>query len=253
MRSLDKINEYAASVCQQIRWKKARVRVSDEITNHIVDGRDSYITQGLDEQAATDKAIADTGDSMTIGTQLDRIHRPKPQWAMFAWVAGFLLLGLSFSLFLFDDANIPRRLLWTAVGIAVMMGAYFMYFTILGKYPRRICLGVGLLMAVMYGMRLSIPPVVNMGHYSQVIILVLPVVLAPIIYVSRNKRYWGLAGSLLAYGLLSLVTLSAPALSGFIHFTIIGACLLIIAVIKNWFGVNRVIGTLSVIIPHIVL
>ncbi|MCL2425259.1 MAG: hypothetical protein FWD05_02865 [Oscillospiraceae bacterium] len=41
MHSLDRINEYVNTLCQQIRWKKAHLRVSDEMTNHIIDGRDA--------------------------------------------------------------------------------------------------------------------------------------------------------------------------------------------------------------------
>ena len=78
----DKIKEYAVLVSQQIRWKKARNRVLEEITDHIVDGRDYYIAQGIDEQLATDKAIVDTGDYMIIGSELNRVHRPKPQWVI---------------------------------------------------------------------------------------------------------------------------------------------------------------------------
>jgi len=83
--------------------------------------------------------------------------------------------------------------------------------------------------------------------------LLLPIVFAPIIYISRNKRYWGLMGCLVTYGLLSLVVLSTPMLSGFVHFAIIGMALLIIAVIKNWFGVNRAIGILLTLAPCIIL
>ena len=95
MLSLDRINEYVNVVCHQIRWKKAHFRISEEMQNHIIDGRDSYMAQGLDESTATEKALADTGDATEIGTQLDRIHRPKPQWGMFVATAILLILGLS--------------------------------------------------------------------------------------------------------------------------------------------------------------
>ena len=110
MRSLNKINEYVNTVCQNIRWKKARFRISEEITNHLIDGRDSYIEQGLDEDSATDKSISDTGNAAIVGTQLDRVHRPKPQWSMFAWIAGFLLFGILVSVLVFESIDISGRL-----------------------------------------------------------------------------------------------------------------------------------------------
>ena len=145
MRSLNKIDEYANLVCQNIRWKKARSHVSEEIKNHLIDGRDSYMEQGFDEDAATDKSISESGDAVIVGNLLDRVHRPKPQWYMFAWVAGFLLFGLLISFTVFDNTDISTRLLWTAIGVVVMFGAYFADFTLLGKHPWKVFLCIPLL------------------------------------------------------------------------------------------------------------
>ncbi len=146
MTSLERIQAYVNTVCQQIRWKKAHNRVSEELLNHIEDGRDSYITQGLDENTATEKAIAETGDAADIGTQLDRIHRPKPQWGMLAATVVLLLLGLLVRLFVFRDADevgfISTRLLFTGIGIVGMIAAYFADFTFIGKYPKTIYFGI---------------------------------------------------------------------------------------------------------------
>ena len=195
-----------------------------------------------------------------INEHADSVRQQKPQWAMFAWVAGFVLTGFFISLFIFDDGNVTnilmtRRLPLTAIGVIIMMAAYFTDFTILGKYPRSICFGVGLLLAVIYGLAgfgTSIS-ILDMQFQLQVFALLLPVVFAPIIYISRNKRYLGLFGCLLTYGLLCLVTLSANQISGFVHFAIIGMSLLIIAVMKNWFGVNKGIGVALTLVPHIIL
>ena len=47
------------------------------MTNHIIDGRDFYLSQGLGEITATEYAIADTGNAAEIGAQLNRIHQSK--------------------------------------------------------------------------------------------------------------------------------------------------------------------------------
>ncbi|MCL2216580.1 MAG: FtsW/RodA/SpoVE family cell cycle protein [Defluviitaleaceae bacterium] len=264
MRSLDRINDYVNLVCRQIRWKKAHNRISEEMLNHITDGRDSYIARGLDEQAATEKAIADTGDAMIVGTEFDRVHRPKPQWSMFAWVAGFLLLGIFISVLVFDGTDISRRLLWTAIGAAVMLGAYFADFTLLGKYPKRVFFGAALTVWAVFffypwfdigPITVHLPRLFESQplHTTQVLALILPIAFVPVIYIAKNKKYWGLISSLLAYGLLCLIAFSAPALSGFVHFAIIGMVLLIIAVLKNWFGVNRAIGILLVFVPYVII
>ncbi|WP_242833572.1 permease prefix domain 1-containing protein [Desulfosporosinus youngiae] len=71
-----KITEYLEVVCRQIRWKKAQSSVLEEIENHIIDQKNAFISDGLNEEEATDKAIAEMGDPIVVGEQLDRVHRP---------------------------------------------------------------------------------------------------------------------------------------------------------------------------------
>jgi len=262
MRSLDMIGDYVKTVCRQIRWKKAHTRISDEMENHIKDGRDSYIAQGLDEQAATEKAIVDTGDAMIIGTQFDSIHRPKPQWSMFVWIAGFLLLGILISVLVFDGMGIYRRLFWTAAGMLVMIAAYFADFTLLGKYPKGIFVGIALSVWAMFFLLPSfhIGGVLTEHIFSvsffptiQVMALLFPVALVPIIFAAKGKGYRGLIICVLAYGLLCFIAFAAPALAGLIHFAIVGMALLIIAIMKNWFGVNRVVGVAIAFVPYAII
>ena len=100
MQPFEKIQEYSKSVCDQIRWKKAHSVISEEIENHLVDQRDAYIADGLDEINATNNAIVQMGDPITIGTQLDRTHRPKPQWGMILLTAAILFIGLFIRMFI---------------------------------------------------------------------------------------------------------------------------------------------------------
>lgn len=82
MPPLDRIDEYVGAVCRQIRNKDAHSRVSEELRSHIADMRDDYISRGFNEQEALEKAIAQTGEAMTVGEQFDKIHLPEPKWGM---------------------------------------------------------------------------------------------------------------------------------------------------------------------------
>ncbi|MHB8126137.1 MAG: permease prefix domain 1-containing protein [Desulfitobacteriaceae bacterium] len=77
MQQPSKITEYLEAVRQQIRWKKVQSPVLEEIKNHITDQKDAFINDGLNEELATDKAIAEMGDPIVVGEQLDRAHRPR--------------------------------------------------------------------------------------------------------------------------------------------------------------------------------
>ena len=43
MQQINKIKQYTHSVCEQIRWKKAHSVISEEIENHIIDQRDTFM------------------------------------------------------------------------------------------------------------------------------------------------------------------------------------------------------------------
>lgn len=254
MHSFDKIDQYVKTVCQQIRWKKAHSQIAIEIQNHIIDGRNSYLKQGLDENSATEKAIADTGDAITIGVQLDRIHRPKPQSTMFFATGILLILGLIIRLFAFSGeeplGSIYDRLLCTGVGIIGMVIAYFSDFTIIDKYPKRIY-GCVITISVV---ALLLSPVLNgRQYYAQYVILLFPLAFSAFNYSMRNKGYWGMVFCGLAFALSGFIALCAQSLSGFIHFAIIGVVLLGIAIHKNWFGTKKGYGILLTLAPLAVI
>ena len=254
MLSLDKIGEYVNNVCQQIRWTKAHQRVSEELTNHVIDGRDFYIGQGVDEKKATEKAISDTGDATIIGTQLDRIHRPKPQWSMFIATAVLLMLGYIVWLFIFslDDTRglLPTRLLCTGIGVVGMIVAYLADFTILGKYPKTIYFGV---ISISVLLLLFSPQLNGMAYYAQYIILLFPLAFSAIVFVTRNKGYLGIFLCGLAFVLPGFIALCVPSVSGFMQFAIIGATLLGIAIYRKWFGSNRRKSFMLMLAPVIFL
>lgn len=132
-----KISEYVKIVCEQIRWKKAHSIISDEIENHIVDQRNEFISQGLDEELATDKAILEMGDPIIVGSELDSTYRPKIEWSVIAITGIMLLLGIGIRYFVTPDYQMQYKLIdsivSTIIGMIFMAFAYFLDFSIIGK------------------------------------------------------------------------------------------------------------------------
>jgi hypothetical protein len=81
MQQNHKIIAYVSEVGKGIRWEKARFDVMNELCEHITDHKDMYIEQGMDENTATDKAIAQMGTAAELGKELNRANRPTPKWA----------------------------------------------------------------------------------------------------------------------------------------------------------------------------
>ena len=80
----DRIEAFIEAVAAEIRWKKARPVLTEEIRTHLLDQRDAYAAQGMAEDAAQAEAVRQMGDPVALGTDLDRIHRPRPQWGLLA-------------------------------------------------------------------------------------------------------------------------------------------------------------------------
>lgn len=253
MRNKDKISEYTARVCEQIRWKKARLLVSDELTNHISDCRDTYIAQGLDSEEAVDKAIEDTGDAELIGSQLDRIHRPKPQWGMLGATTALILFGLLVRLFVYNGNGaglLSNRLIFTGIGLAGMLVFYFADFTFLGMYSK----GVLIFVAVLSILTIWFSPMVNGRHYhAQYVILLFPLVFAVVIYTARNQGVFGIVKCLLLFVSFGIFAFTARYISGFMHFAFAGFALLAAAILKNWFGTKKSVGLILAFSPVAIL
>lgn len=116
MQQPRRITEYLEAVRQQIRWKKAQSPILEEINNHIIDQRNTFVSDGLNEEEATNKAIAEMGDPIVVGEQLDRAHRPR--------LIG-LGLGILLVLVILGTADMGYNLLRIiGVGNQIVFGIY---------------------------------------------------------------------------------------------------------------------------------
>lgn len=251
MESFNRIKKYSQTVCEQIRWKKAHDSIIEEIENHILEQRNAYIAQGMSEDQATEEAISQMGDPVTVGAQLDCTHRPKPQWGMISLTAILLFMGFLINTYLLNGtyADNPAKLVSSmCIGIGLMLIAYFIDFTFIGKYPRLFYLAV----VVVGAIAVILSPKRNgAAYYAKYYALLFPVAFAAIIYWARNKGYIGIILCGIAFMFPAIITLIVPTFSGFVLLTIIGLVLLSIAISKDWFNVNKSFGYLLVFLPTI--
>ena len=87
------IREYLDTVQEQIRWKRARPVVARELEQHLNDQRGAFLEEGNTPETAERLAVEEMGDPVTVGTELDRVHRPKPQWWLLTATIALALLG----------------------------------------------------------------------------------------------------------------------------------------------------------------
>lgn len=249
-----KIKQYLETICDQIRYKKIHTDICEEIENHITDQKEAYKTQGIDDETATLKALEQMGDPVVVGTELDRTHRPKPEWSIILLTFLLLLTGICIRLYTYpQDFNglelFYRQLFFTIVGLGLMALCYHVDFTILGRYPKIIFL---LLTAILILLIALSRPVNGRHIYAASLLLLFPTSFAGIVYSMRNKGYSGIIFCGLFFAIPFVLSLIVPSITSSILLVLSCLTALTIAILKNWFRVKKLYALLLVYLPVIV-
>jgi cell division protein FtsW (lipid II flippase) len=247
----DRVKSYLGTVRRQIRWKRAHPFVLEEIKNHIIDQRDAFLREGLDEETAVERAIDEMGDPVAVGEKLDRIHRPRPDWVLLALTASMLLLGLFIQYYIspsiLNGAPVyNKQVIWAGIAVVVMAAAYFIDFTIVGKYPVAIfaLLCVAVLISQIFGDRVN-----GRSINAVYLLLMFPASYAGLVYGMRNKGYLGLILCGAAFVVPAYLAIATPSLT--VLFLLCVSCLIVLtaAVLKGWFNVRKLYAMLIIYIP----
>ena len=245
-----KIQEYLKIVCNQIRWKRAHNVVSKEIENHIHDQRDAFIKEGYNEETATNKAITEMGDPVIVGTELDHSYRPNIEWKTIILTCIILAIGLFIRMFITYDSDKPwqltRSIISIVIGAAFMLLVYKLDFTLIGKYPRVIYIG---LMLGIIGIMLFTNQVNGRNLYAYFFVLLFPTAFAGIIYLCRNKGYLGVLLCTVFYLIPLFLSIIIPSFSTLFIILIAGLSILTLAILKGWFNVKKLLAIVIIYVP----
>ena len=85
---------YLEKLLSQIRCKKARPYIAEEIRDHIECQIADNLSEGMTSEEAEKNAVTDMGDPVEVGISLDRIHKPKIAWRLLVIVGILSLLGI---------------------------------------------------------------------------------------------------------------------------------------------------------------
>lgn len=262
MQQPKKIAEYLEIVRQQIRWKRAQPFALEEIRDHITDQKNAFMDDGLNEEEATDKAILEMGDPIIVGEQLDRAHRPRPDWPLLLITAAMLLLGLAVHIWIGPNhlnngaEMFQKQIIWAGIGIIVMFALYFLDFTIIGKYPKIIFFALCTVTLASYLYEGN-----RMAPSTIYLLLLFPTAYAGFIYSMRNKGYSGFAFCMVVYLIPAYLLMLIPRYLSRIPyittlFLISCSCLILLSatVIKGWFNIRKIFAIpLIVIMAAVVL
>lgn len=243
-------SEYIEAVTGQMRSKRARGFVAKEIADHIEDQTQSYLEAGMTLAEAQKEAVCQMGDAVEVGTELDRIHRPRMDKRSLTLIAVFsvaacilqtIIIGAQKkggNLFV-SSKLVPFQVL---LGVVVMIAILYWDYTRLEKYAVK--LWIGMLVFFVLHENMLLPGISyyagwRIGLYW-IQALSLPLY-AAIVYRYRIKRWRGILCSLLWLAVASFFCYElAPGVLQVIMMCFICLFVLSYAIAKGWYGVRRI-------------
>lgn len=246
------MEEYLNTLLEQLRCKKAREIVREEICNHINDQAQEYRKQGNTEETALQLAVREMGDPIEIGISLDRIHRPQIAWSVIGLVALISLISIAIHIAIgygnteLGIGYVKRSITYTSLGFIVMLLVYRLDYSFMAKHGK---MAAFVFLAFEFVSIYFIPlkyngarAFVRIGGISISLIfamlLFIPIY-AALLYQYRGSGYRGMVKAMLWMIPPVLMTLTIPCLSIAIFMFIMMTILLTIAIVKNWFSVNK--------------
>ncbi|MBS4025339.1 MAG: FtsW/RodA/SpoVE family cell cycle protein, partial [Clostridia bacterium] len=159
-----KIQDYISEVCSQVRFRDVHQDVKLELEAHIQEIVEEHLSKGSSEKEAVEKALAKMGDADIIGKQLNKVHKPKPEWSVLLFSFLFINIGLiamyfiqKQSLLTYEIHIFERSLLFSLMSLIPIVGLYFFDYRKLEKYSKHIYLGtlIILIFTVFWGVQSS--------------------------------------------------------------------------------------------------
>lgn len=251
------MSEYLTAVTEQMRCKRARDMVAAELCSHIEDQRDAYMAEGMDQSLAESEAVRQMGDAVSVGMELDRIHRPRLDKKTLILMAAISLFGMLMQASVFRLCRLDGSLAGDVTdvifqvlfGIGIMCAILFVDYTFIGRYP----LALWFIMLIVYLltiMDLGVPFGNVFSHYyfmRRLCILCLFGILLPgyvgVIYRYRQREWMGLLSCL---GWLFVGCALGYLATDRLFYCLVEflACflLLTLTIAKGWFTIPKKLG-----------
>ena len=111
--------------------------ISEELEVHIQEIKKDYISDGMNEKEAEEKAVSQMGKAEDIGRQLNRIHKPHLDWKLLILIV--ILMGFNLLISVLKESTKNDNYLWSTIiymliGIIISIGIYFFDYRKLKKH-----------------------------------------------------------------------------------------------------------------------
>lgn len=95
---------FLGKVCRRIPYKKLKLRIKNELSEHMEDMLEDFLETGEEQENAVQKVIEEMGDPVKLNKELRYAHRKKISIAIcIKTMSAFLIITLLFSIPVFGD------------------------------------------------------------------------------------------------------------------------------------------------------
>lgn len=246
------MDEYLKILLDQIRCKKARPYIQQELQNHIEDQIEANMHAGMDREQAEKEAVRDMGDPVETGISLDSIHKPQIAWKLLGIIIVISIVGILIHVGIARHINgsdvytSDRYVFHVIIGLAVMMFLYLLDYTFLAKFSKviaivllAVCLltlfsgnsvnGATVWMALPGGRIISV----------QALMLFYIPIYGAILYKYHGSGYQGVLKAVIWMVVPVVLVFMLPSFSIAGRMFISMLIMLTIAIKKNWFVVEK--------------
>ena len=254
------MEKYLEKLLLQIRCKKARPYIAEEIRGHIESQIEDNIADGMSYEEAEKNAVADMGDPVTVGISLDKIHKPQIAWKLLVIVGILSLLGILLQQSIFYQSGYSNLepfmqemyqletesfVYSVFIGFVLMCGIYFIDYTVIAKYSKIIGLFIitmGILLLAGFfggdinGVRYSIGFGMFRISATSLMMFYVPIYGA-ILYKYRDGGFSALLKSIVCLIIPVFITFRMPNLIVAIIMMISMLIQLTVAILKGWFKI----------------
>lgn len=263
------MEDYLEKLLSQIRCKKARPYIAEEIRGHIESQIEDNISSGMEYEEAEKNAVADMGNPVEVGISLDKIHKPQIAWKLLIIVGILSLLGIwiqqsilrqtgynDLEPFMQEMHQLTMEGFVSSViiGFFIMCGIYFIDYTVIAKYSKLIGLFIiimGVLLLAGFfgtdinGVRYSIGFGIIRVSATSLMMFYVPIYGA-VLYKYRDGGVSALLKSIAWLIVPVFITFYMPSLIVAIIMMVSMLIQLTVAILKGWFKIpiKRTIGSL---------
>ena len=142
--------EYLEILAEQIRYKKALPMIEKELEDHMEDQKKDFLASGMTEKEAEAAAVMEMGDPVSVGVDMDRIHRPKMARGLILLTGALYLAGMIFRYLLYDRSGlgiyIANSWVYYVLAFVVMIGVCYVDYSIIGEKARELTVGLFLIL-----------------------------------------------------------------------------------------------------------